>query len=839
MANIAVGSVLVIDSGAAQETVTVTATTATTFTAVTSKAHHGQPAPFPIVSAASARVGAGWLNFLAVGAPPAPADATRLGDVLAAILAFARIKAQLSPNDQRLLAALQNPAAALPNGGSALLALTGWSQDSVDALLTQFFGDAQPGHLSSVENFRRVFDAYALVSQCRVTAATMIAVATNAPSPATVSAFQSALRALYAKPDWLTVVKPINDTMRIQQRDALVAYILQHLGDAYASKMVIQAITADAPTGSTGLSVANASGIAAGMAVQGLNIAPGTSVAVVAGTKVTLSLGVVAELPGGSQLVFVPAGAAAVDTPDALYDYFLIDTQTQPAVETSRVRLALSAVQLFIERILRNLEPLVLPTDIDGSLWTWMKRYRVWQANREVFLWPENWLYPELRDDQSEIFQTTMSALLQSDITDDTAASAYLGYLSSLEEVAKLEVCGIYHLFPSGAAPEISYVVARTAGAHRKHYFRTFENLAWSPWTEVKIDCEDMPLTPIVWNGRLFLFWLKITRKTDPQPADTKSTGDSKLQTQAVSALKIADLQTFSKAGAKAQSTITIQAVLCWSEYYNGAWQPTKTSEVNRPTAVATYSSNDPAPFDVDRNTMRLIPSLLPMGSDDPALMLSIYTPLARTPLWGGFLMHNTHSLPIRFEEASVTPSLASTELRTFDPVVSYSGGALSGTLKIEYSKQSKSGYDKIYTNSIMKFHRTPRYVLPAPSPQSWDAPFIYEDRRNAFYVTTNEAYVSPADYNGYGLLDVAPALVSGVSDLPLLVLSGAVTPHIQTFGSEAGLYSTVAGAATPQGLVSTGNLRVALGSGVAVTFGGRQVLANASVAASKPNTEG
>jgi hypothetical protein len=25
-----------------------------------------------------------------------------------------------------------------------------------------------------------------------------------------------------------------------------------------------------------------------------------------------------------------------------------------------------------------------------------MKRYRVWEANRKVFLWPENWLEPDL-----------------------------------------------------------------------------------------------------------------------------------------------------------------------------------------------------------------------------------------------------------------------------------------------------------------------------------------------------------------------------------------------------------------------------------------------------------
>jgi hypothetical protein len=29
--------------------------------------------------------------------------------------------------------------------------------------------------------------------------------------------------------------------------------------------------------------------------------------------------------------------------------------------------------------------------------WDWHKRYRVWDANRKVFLYPENWIEPELR----------------------------------------------------------------------------------------------------------------------------------------------------------------------------------------------------------------------------------------------------------------------------------------------------------------------------------------------------------------------------------------------------------------------------------------------------------
>ena len=52
---------------------------------------------------------------------------------------------------------------------------------------------------------------------------------------------------------------------------------------------------------------------------------------------------------------------AHIDTPDKLFEYFLMDVQMEPCMQTSRIRHALSSVQLFIERCLMNLEPRVSP----------------------------------------------------------------------------------------------------------------------------------------------------------------------------------------------------------------------------------------------------------------------------------------------------------------------------------------------------------------------------------------------------------------------------------------------------------------------------------------------
>jgi peptidoglycan hydrolase-like protein with peptidoglycan-binding domain len=861
MSNIAMGSVLVIDSGRAQETLTVTAVAPTSFKANAANTHDGTTTPFVIVSKAAPDTGHGWLNFLAGAADPDLATAARLAAVLSDLLTFARIKAALSPADERLLAVLKSPAAALPSGQSALLSLTGWAQVSVNALLTRFFAGTKPQSLASVSNFGRVYDAYVIVNACRVTAATLIAAVTNAPSVTTVSALESALRALYAESDWLTAVRPINDEMRIKQRDALVAYILQRLGDKYAQSLVQQTTSAAAATGATQLTLVAAGGIAAGSLVHGINIAPGTVVTAIASQTVTLGNGILGALPAGSALTFVPANAVEIDTPDRLFEYFLIDSETQPPVETSRIRLALSTVQLFIERIVRNLEPLVAPADIDATQWTWMKRYRVWQANREVFLWPENWLYPELRDDQSPFFQSMMSSLLQSDITDDVAAEAYLDYLTDLEAVAKLEPCGLYYTPASADIDEASYVVARTAGAHRNYYFRQLQGGSWTAWTEVKVECEDMPITPIVWNGRLFLFWLKIMKTVQPQRADLSQTGNPHLQTDNLSSLHLSDMQDFAQASTQSQGqgTTSVHAVLCWSEFYNGKWQPTKTSDVNAPATIGLFNSSGPGSFDIDRNRVRIVPGqftgenplakafsvnfTVPQG----ALILAVITPSSAWPLPTGFLMYNTHSLPVRLEDVIVESTLGSASIanfldipspsRTLGPQQTYTGGSTKESFGIAYydTLANMISGTPAYTSKVLGYTWMPRFVEPQIGlPDAWDAPFFYEDRRYLFYVTTSERYVPFRLFDGFGFgLSFAPTTgVTVAPNIPPLAFAQPqVSPGDPIEGFAAGLVVGGDPAAIQRNLAQGANIRVGLGSAATVAYQGREIAPSGSIA--------
>jgi hypothetical protein len=202
-----------------------------------------------------------------------------------------------------------------------------------------------------------------------------------------------------------------------------------------------------------------------------------------------------------------------------LFEFFLIDVDMGTCMITSRIKQAISSVQLFIQRCLMNLEPNVSPSQIDAGQWEWMKNYRVWEANRKVFLYPENWMEPELRDDKSPFFRELETQLLQNDVTREAVEDAFLVYLKKLDEVAKLEVCGFYRQFDfdkdNQKQTDIVHAFARTPNPPHIYYYRQLNTGTWTPWEKVNVDIEGDHLIPIVYNRRLYIFWPHFEEKAD------------------------------------------------------------------------------------------------------------------------------------------------------------------------------------------------------------------------------------------------------------------------------------------------------------------------------------
>ena len=204
----------------------------------------------------------------------------------------------------------------------------------------------------------------------------------------------------------------------------------------------------------------------------------------------------------------------------ALYDDLLIDVEMSPCMLTSRTVQAIAAAQLFVQRSLLHLTrsaqntPFTL-TEEAAREWEWLKTYRVWEANRKVFLYPENWLEPELRDDKTPLFRAFESRLAQGPLTHESAEKALRTYLEELHEIGHLQIVAMATQeddeAPSGAlgpfAPKrVVHLFGRT-NSPNVHYYRSFEDGRFTPWEKIDLDLPDSYLVPVVHGGRLFLFW--------------------------------------------------------------------------------------------------------------------------------------------------------------------------------------------------------------------------------------------------------------------------------------------------------------------------------------------
>jgi hypothetical protein len=581
------------------------------------------------------------------------------GAVLDACVGFARLVKDLGISAETLVALLEDPAATRGDR-RALADAAGWEESALQRLLDHW--ELEPEDLGDIGELSRVAEAMRLSSSTATPLGVLLTAATPDPDADAVRLVEAALRSRHGG-GWLDVLKAVSDSMRIQRRDALVAYVLRELRQMHPE----------------------------------------------------------------------------IDTAEKLFEFFLMDVQMQPPIATSRVRHAISAVQLFVERILMNLD--AVPPEVFENLERWesLKRYRLWEANRQLYLWPENWLEPQLRTDQSPAFRRTMSELLQSDITEDSAATALLGYLSQLEEVAKLEPVATHEDEGDPRyGDEVSHVVARTPGAQRRYYYRMRNPEGWTAWEPIGLDIEDNPVMPVLWKGRLLLFWLKIVNTNPPAPPVNPEVAGKPLVE-----VSLGELQDPSARNPQVRP----KAVLCWSEYYNQRWQPPKTSDVGAPASLLKdFAITGDSVF--DRGKLRL-GATLERG-------------ILRIRIWGtdfgtSFLFYNTHSLPQRQEDSPNPDAVMDIEL--FGELVRDIETS-DNTLRLVY--RGLAAQTTITRELIARNDGTP-YRITAPFHvgytvgedqqglihDPWLTPFIYSDGQHAFFVNTSSPVL---DHEGAGV---------------------------------------------------------------------------------------
>ena len=398
-------------------------------------------------------------------------------------------------------------------------ALTNWKKELVEQVINPVHFNLNPDSFHNDSNLLKLRRAISVANKINVNVDSLFNWAKPnmnfAGASKIAGGIQHSIRAQYNREDWENVVRPLNDKLRENQKNALIAYLL----------------------------------VQPDIMRWGLKDA------------------------------------------DGLFEYFLIDVQMDACMETSRIKQAISSVQLFVQRCFLGLESRkfngiefgVAATILDRDRWEWMQRYRVWEANKKVFLYPENWIESNLRDDKTAFFKELESELLQKDINKQNVEDALKAYLYKVDEVADMEIVGVYM-----EGGEKVHVFGRTRIAPYFFYYRYMDVPArnWYPWEKMQVDIPSYDreevtqfkkdngkfvsnpnykkiigngsyLTPVIWNGRLLIFFPQFLRKS--------KAFDDINQTKSVREL--------SEDMPNSSSPIDYWEIkMGWSEYRNGKW---------------------------------------------------------------------------------------------------------------------------------------------------------------------------------------------------------------------------------------------------------------------------
>ena len=202
-------------------------------------------------------------------------------------------------------------------------------------------------------------------------------------------------------------------------------------------------------------------------------------------------------------------GDPSTSTESAVYAHYLLDPKMDPWLMTTRMKAAAGSLQILIQRALLGLEQFQVDEQSERQ-WSWMKNYRVWEAARKVFLYPENWIEPDLRTEKTPFFEAFERELAESEPTDEHLQNAVTHYLESLYEVADLHMLSCYDEVWSdeeGATRERFHILARTHAKPYSYWYRTRESdRSFTPWEKVDAGLEGDRIQVFAAGGEVYLF---------------------------------------------------------------------------------------------------------------------------------------------------------------------------------------------------------------------------------------------------------------------------------------------------------------------------------------------
>ncbi|MBN8586485.1 MAG: hypothetical protein J0M37_15455 [Ignavibacteria bacterium] len=447
-------------------------------------------------------------------------------------------------------------------------------------------------------------------------------------------------------------------------------------------------------------------------------------------------------------LVSFYIGQRGFKNESSIFDHFLFDAEMEPCRKTTRILMAISSVQLLIHRSLMGLETDVCMDEDDKNEWEWRKNYRVWEANRKIFLYPENWIEPSLRLDKSPFFKEAEDLLQQDEINDNNCEKAYFNYLSNLNEAARLDIRGTYI---ETDPEEKIHVIARTWNAPYAYYYRYRTKNKWSAWEKIEQDIEGDHIIPVVFNRRLHLFWPVFIEK---EHRKIKRIIDGEEQNAPYYEIKIcySRLEFGKWTGKKILDGTVLAGHYCGPDAFNNIYRKLGTDELRKGARLAenfeTY-----AHVSLDKNSFYFWGEKTNPGND---LIINCRREFAKE--WETY---HTGYTELAFEDRFLITS-CSNKVEIIPAVIDTTWPAIliaRPNQTIPKAMQMLQGVDRIDTESLenglfvknirahvggsLKIFRNTnsKFMLTYPHQYKdamWNSPFFFSDKKHSFFIERN-----------------------------------------------------------------------------------------------------
>lgn len=223
---------------------------------------------------------------------------------------------------------------------------------------------------------------------------------------------------------------------------------------------------------------------------------------------------------------------------EGLYEHLLIDVEMSGCARISRLKQGLNALQIYVHRCRSGLEPGVV-NHISEDLWKIIGEYRVWEAHGKLKAYPENYIDPGLRKLKTPIYEDIQTEILQGELNDEAAETAYRNYFEKFTEEANLEpVDALYATITNpetGESKKILFVISRARQAPHSFYIRQAQVgvktdnevsiTGWTPWEKLEMGAsiQAETVTPVFAFGKLFLFWVQQSEITKTRMVSNES----------------------------------------------------------------------------------------------------------------------------------------------------------------------------------------------------------------------------------------------------------------------------------------------------------------------------